>query len=97
MTTRKKDMATSTAIDKEAIIKEYATHEGDVGSPQVQIALLTARIKHLTEHMKANKKDMHTKRGLVAMVERRRKLQKYLNKEDHAAYLVLIKRVGLRR
>ena len=90
-------MASSIAIDKETIIKEFATHEGDVGSSQVQIALLTARIKYLTEHMKANKKDMHTKRGLVSLVERRRKLQKYMNRTDHIAYLALIKRLGLRR
>jgi small subunit ribosomal protein S15 len=90
-------MASSIAIDKETIIKEFATHEGDVGSSQVQIALLTARIKYLTEHMKANKKDAHTMRGLVAMVERRRKLQKYMNRTDHVAYIALIKRLGLRR
>jgi small subunit ribosomal protein S15 len=90
-------MASSITIDKETIIKEFATHEGDVGSSQVQIALLTARIKYLTEHMKANKKDAHTKRGLVAMVERRRKLQKYMNRTDHVAYIALIKRLGLRR
>ena len=90
-------MATSTAVDKEAIIKEFATSEGDVGSSQVQIALLTARIKYLTGHMKANKKDMHTKRGLVNLVERRRKLQKYMNRTDHVAYIALIKRLGLRR
>ena len=82
---------------KESIIKEYAKSEGDVGSSDVQIAVLTARIKELTEHLKKHKKDHSTRRGLIAMVNRRRKLLDYVNRKDHTRYLELIKRLELRR
>ncbi len=82
---------------KQQIIKEYATHESDVGSTEVQAAVLSARIRELTEHMKANKHDYSTRRGLVAMVNRRRKLLRYLESESPARYQELIKRLGLRR
>ena len=81
---------------KEEIITEYATHEGDTGSPEVQIALLTKRIVNLTEHMKANKHDYHSQRGLLLMIGKRRRLLAYLKKEDINRYRVLIGRLGLR-
>ena len=78
------------------IIKEYAVHEGDVGSPDVQIALLTARVKELTEHLKMHPKDKHSERGLVLMVNKRRKLLKYLDRKYHDRYQNIIKRLSLR-
>ena len=81
---------------KQEIIAEYATHEGDTGSPEVQIALLTKRIVNLTEHMKANKHDYHSQRGLLLMIGKRRRLLAYLKKEDINRYRVLIGRLGLR-
>lgn len=84
-------------MNKDEIIKEYATHEGDTGSPEVQVALLTARIKHLTEHLKVHKKDNHSRRGLFKMVGQRRALLKYLEKTDIERYRSLIERLGLRR
>ena len=84
-------------MNKEEIIKEYATHEGDTGSPEVQVALLTARIKHLTEHLKVHKKDNHSRRGLFKMVGQRRALLKYLEKTDIERYRSLIERLGLRK
>lgn len=84
-------------MNKEDIIKEYATHEGDTGSPEVQVALLTARIKHLTEHLKVHKKDNHSRRGLFKMVGQRRALLKYLEKNDIERYRSLIERLGLRK
>ena len=84
-------------MDKEAIIKEYATHEGDTGSPEVQVALLTARINHLNEHLKAHKKDNHSRRGLFMMVGQRRALLKYLEETDIERYRSLIERLGLRK
>ncbi|MBR6439704.1 MAG: 30S ribosomal protein S15 [Aeriscardovia sp.] len=81
---------------KQEIITEYATHEGDTGSPEVQIALLTKRIVNLTEHMKANKHDYHSQRGLLLMIGKRRRLLAYLKKEDINRYRVLIGRLGLR-
>jgi len=84
-------------MNKEEIIKEYATHEGDTGSPEVQVALLTARIKHLTEHLKVHKKDNHSRRGLFKMVGQRRSLLKYLEKTDIDRYRSLIERLGLRK
>ncbi|MBQ9314982.1 MAG: 30S ribosomal protein S15 [Clostridia bacterium] len=84
-------------MNKEEIIKEYATHEGDTGSPEVQVALLTARIKHLTEHLKVHKKDNHSRRGLFKMVGQRRSLLKYLEKTDIERYRSLIDRLGLRK
>ena len=82
---------------KQAIISEYATGEGDTGSPEVQIALLTTRINHLTEHLKVHKKDHHSRRGLLQMVNRRRSLLDYLKKKDVERYKALIEKLGLRR
>ena len=84
-------------VTKQGIIKEFATKEGDTGSSEVQIALLTQRITELTEHLKKNKKDHSTRRGLLAMVSRRRKLLTYLNKEDHAGYLAITDKLKIRR
>ena len=86
-----------TAERKAALIKEYATVEGDTGSPEVQVAILTERINTLTEHFKGHKKDNHSRRGLLMMVAKRRKLLDYLKKTDEARYSTLITRLGLRR
>lgn len=83
--------------EKEKIIGEYATHEGDTGSPDVQIALLTKRINDLTEHLKIHKKDFHSKRGLLKIVGRRRNLLNYLQKKDISKYRNLITRLGIRK
>ena len=85
------------AINKAEIIKEYATHEGDTGSPEVQIAILTARINHLTEHLKTHKGDHHSRRGLLMMVGKRRGLLDYLKKKDLEGYRALIEKLGLRK
>ena len=82
---------------KERIIKDYAAKEGDTGSPQVQVALLTQRINELTEHFKTHKKDNHSRRGLLKMVSQRRSLLDYLKRRDIEGYHELIKRLGLRR
>ena len=82
---------------KEAIIKEYARHEGDTGSPEVQVALLTARINHLNDHIKRHKKDHATYRGLMKKIGRRRNLLAYLRKNDVNRYRELINSLGLRR
>ena len=82
---------------KEALIKEYATKEGDTGSPEVQVAILTSRINTLTEHFKSHKKDNHSRRGLLKMVAQRRKLLDYVKKKDVSRYQSLIERVGVRR
>lgn len=82
---------------KKAIIDEYKTHEGDTGSPEVQIALLSARIEYLTEHFKTHKKDHHSRRGLLKLVGRRRRLLDYLKNKDVERYREIIKRLGLRR
>ena len=84
-------------INKADIIKEYATHEGDTGSPEVQIAILTARINHLTEHLKVHKGDHHSRRGLLMMVGKRRGLLDYLAKIDIERYRSLIARLGIRK
>ncbi|MBQ9067417.1 MAG: 30S ribosomal protein S15 [Clostridia bacterium] len=86
-----------TQEEKQAIMKEYATHEGDTGSPEVQIAVLTARINSLNEHIKANPHDYHSNRGLLKMVGRRRNLLAYLKKTDIERYRALIKKLGLRK
>ena len=86
-----------TKEQKTAIIKEYAAHEGDTGSPEVQIALLTYRINSLTEHLKANKKDHHSRRGLLMMVGQRRNLLAYLQKNDIERYRSIIARLGIRK
>ncbi len=82
---------------KEEIIKEHAVHEGDTGSPEVQVALLTERINHLTEHSKQNPKDHHSNRGLLKLVGQRRNLLKYLQKKDVERYRALIAKLGLRK
>jgi len=83
--------------EKSEIIAEYRVSETDTGSPEVQIALLTERINHLTEHAKVNKNDHHSKRGLLKMVGRRRNLLAYLQKKDVERYRTLIARLGLRK
>ena len=82
---------------KEKIVGEYRTHEGDTGSPQVQVALLTTRINQLTEHLKLHKKDHHSRRGLLMLVGRRRRLLDYVKDNDVERYRALIARLGLRR
>ncbi|MCG7298698.1 MULTISPECIES: 30S ribosomal protein S15 [Brevibacterium] len=82
---------------KQEIIKEYATHEGDTGSPEVQIAVLSRRISDLTEHFKTHKHDHHSRRGLLLLVGQRRRLLKYLADTDIERYRALIARLGLRR
>lgn len=82
---------------KAELIKEYATKEGDTGSPEVQVAILSERIKNLTEHFKGHKKDNHSRRGLLKMVAQRRKLLDYIKGKDEARYQDLIKRLGIRR
>lgn len=86
-----------TQAEKQAIIKEYATHEGDTGSPEVQVAVLTARIQELTEHLKSNPKDHHSRRGLLQMVGQRRGLLDYLKKNDIERYRSLIERLSIRK
>ena len=83
--------------EKQAIIAEYATHEGDTGSPEVQIAILTYRIANLTEHLKGNHKDNHSRRGLFKMVGHRRNLLNYLQKADIERYRAIISKLGLRK
>ena len=84
-------------MDKQAIIAEYATKEGDTGSSQVQIAVLSHRIKDMTDHLKAHPKDVHSRRGLMAMVARRRKLLDYLHRKNASEYHAIVKKLGLRR
>ena len=84
-------------MEKKDIITTYGRHEGDTGSPEVQIALLTERINHLNEHLKINKHDHHSRRGLLLMVGRRRGLLDYLRKTDIEAYRTLIAKLGLRK
>ena len=86
-----------TAERKAELIKEYATKKDDTGSPEVQVALLTANINKLQGHFKDNKKDHHSRRGLIRMVNQRRKLLDYLKSKDQDRYLELIKKLGLRR
>ena len=83
--------------EKQALIEQYAVHEGDTGSPEVQIAILTSRIVNLTEHLKANKKDFHSNRGLLKMVGHRRNLLNYLKKVDITRYRAIIEKLGLRK
>ena len=82
---------------KAALIEEYATKPGDTGSPEVQVAILTERINNLTGHFKDNKKDNHSRRGLLTMVSTRRSLLDYVKRKDEARYAALIARVGVRR
>ncbi|MGX8701314.1 30S ribosomal protein S15 [Caproiciproducens sp.] len=83
--------------EKTAIIKEYATHEGDTGSAEVQIAVLTKRINDLTEHLKTHQKDHHSRRGLLKMVGSRRSLLNYLQKVDIERYRTIIAKLGIRK
>lgn len=83
--------------NKEAIISEYALGEGDTGSPEVQVAVLTTRIRHLTEHLRVHKHDYHSRRGLLKLVGKRRRLLKYLQSKDVERYRSIISRLGLRR
>ena len=82
---------------KGEVIKQYQTHEGDTGSPEVQVAVLTRRISDLTEHLKVHKHDHHSRRGLLLLVGRRRRLLNYIQKKDISRYRSLIERLGLRR
>ena len=86
-----------TKAEKTEIIQKYARHEGDTGSPEVQIAVLTKRINDLTEHLRSNQKDHHSRRGLLKMVGQRRGLLAYLKKVDIERYRTLIERLGLRK
>ena len=86
-----------TQAEKQEIIKEYATHEGDTGSAEVQIAVLTRRINELTEHLKVHKKDHHSRRGLLKIVGHRRNLLSYLQKTDIERYRSIVSRLGLRK
>ena len=84
-------------MEKQEIIAKYATHEGDTGSPEVQIALLTERINHLNDHLKVHKQDNHSRRGLLKMVGKRRSLLDYLQKKDVERYRALIAKLGIRK
>ena len=86
-----------TAEEKQRLMKEYATREGDTGSPEVQVAVLTSRISTLTEHFKTHKKDNHSRRGLLKLVAKRRRLLDYTKSRDEDRYQNLIKRLGIRR
>ncbi|MDE0209729.1 MAG: 30S ribosomal protein S15 [Boseongicola sp.] len=86
-----------TAEEKASVIKEYGTKEGDTGSPEVQVAILSSRITTLTEHFKTHKKDNHSRRGLLKLVAQRRKLLDYVKRKDESRYQDLIRRLGLRR
>lgn len=82
---------------KQEIIQEHRAHEGDTGSPEVQVAILTKRISHLTDHLRTHKHDFHSRRGLLKLVGKRRRLLKYLQNKDVERYRALIARLGLRR
>lgn len=86
-----------TAERRQELIRDYATKEGDTGSPEVQVALLTERITNLTEHFKSHAKDNHSRRGLLRLVSQRRHLLDYLKAKDEQRYLTLIQRLGIRR
>ena len=84
-------------INKKEIIEQYAVHEGDTGSPEVQIAILTARINHLNEHFETHAKDFHSRRGMLKMVGKRRGLLEYLRSKDIERYRAIVQKLGLRR
>ena len=86
-----------TAERKNEVVQEYALHEGDTGSPEVQVAILSERIKNLTEHLQTHKKDFHSRRGLLIMVGQRRRLLDYVKSREQSRYETLIQRLGLRR
>ncbi|MBS9783903.1 30S ribosomal protein S15 [Candidatus Gracilibacteria bacterium] len=83
--------------DKKALIAKYATHKGDTGSPEVQVAILTERIENLKDHLNTHKQDNHSRRGIVMMVAKRRKLLDYLKRKDEGRYAEIIKKLGLRK
>lgn len=83
--------------EKKALMEEFATHKGDTGSPEVQVAILTSRIENLKDHLNTHKQDNHSRRGVVQMVNRRRKLLDYLKSKDEARYQDLIAKLGLRK
>ena len=85
-----------TSVQKAEIVKEFQRDDSDTGSPEVQVSLMTGRIKYLTDHFKINAKDFHSRRGLQELVNKRRKLLKYLKAKDHKRYATLIERLGLR-
>ena len=86
-----------TKEEKTALIKQYAVHEGDTGSPEIQIAVLTSRIAYLTEHLKTHKKDNHSRSGLFKMIGKRRNLLNYLKKKDINRYRATIEKLGIRK
>lgn len=96
-TSKKKKEAVVEIKTKQTVIKEFATAANDTGSPEVQIAILTNRINELTEHMKVHKKDFHSRRGLIIMVGKRRRLLDYLKKKDEKRYITLIDKLGIRK
>lgn len=83
--------------EKKALMETYATHKGDTGSPEVQVAILTARIESLKNHLELHKQDNHSRRGIVMMVAKRRKLLDYLKKKEESRYTTLIEKLGLRK
>jgi small subunit ribosomal protein S15 len=86
-----------TALRKTELISEFATRTNDTGSPEIQVAILTERINNLTEHFRSHKKDLHSRRGLLKMVSRRRRLLDYLKRSDQDRYAAVIQRLGLRK
>nr|WP_292564563.1 30S ribosomal protein S15 [Mesorhizobium sp.] len=94
---RRKNTMSITAERKQELMGEFATAKGDTGSPEVQVAILSERIKNLTDHFKDHKKDNHSRRGLLALVSQRRSLLDYLKRKDDARYQTLIEKLGLRR
>lgn len=85
------------SLDKTSVISDFKVHDSDTGSPEVQIALLTQRVNHLTEHLRTHRKDFHSRRGLIAMTSRRRKLLDYVKRHDLEKYKELLERLKLRR
>lgn len=83
--------------EKKVLMEQYATHEGDTGSPEVQIAILTERIENLKGHLEMHKSDNHSRRGIMLMVAKRRRLLNYLKKKDEARYLVILEKLNLRK
>jgi len=86
-----------TTMDKSEVIKEIGLHDKDVGSPEVRISILTKRIKNLASHLKKSKKDVHSRRGLISMINKRRKLLNYLNKTDGNRYIEIVNKLQLRK
>ena len=86
-----------TTMNKSEVIKEFGLHDKDVGSPEVRISLLTKRIKNLANHLKKSKKDVHSRRGLISMINKRRKLLNYLNKTDGNRYIEIVNKLQLRK